>query len=65
MQSLSSKTARIHRGLIDRIRGLERLYQTKVTDGHRIVYGQGPTREASEQSAQRNWAAKFDLETES
>jgi ubiquinone biosynthesis protein UbiJ len=36
-----------------------------VTDGYRIVYGRGKTREEAEQSAQRNWAAKFGPETES
>jgi hypothetical protein len=65
MQTLTSRTARIHRGLIYRSRGFERLYQTKVTDGDRIVYGRGPTREVSEQSAQRNWDAKFGRESES
>ena len=65
MQTLSSRTARIPRQLIDRLRGLERLYETKLTDGFRIVYGRGQTREASEQSAQRNWAAKFGPGTES
>jgi hypothetical protein len=64
MQPLSSRTARIHRQLIDRLRGLERLYETKLTDGYRIVYGRGQTREEAEQSAQRNWAAKVGPETE-
>ena len=64
MQPLSSRTARIHRQLIDRLRGLERLYETKLTDGYRIVFGRGQTREEAEQSAQRNWAAKVGPETE-
>jgi hypothetical protein len=65
MQTLSSRTARIHRQLIDRLRGMERLYETKLTDGYRSAFGRGQTREASEQSAQRTWDAKFGPETES
>jgi hypothetical protein len=29
------------------------------TDGERVAYGRGPTREASQQSAKRNWDGKF------
>ena len=34
MPELVSRTVRIRRGLVDRLRGFERLYETKVTDGY-------------------------------
>jgi hypothetical protein len=59
MRELEFRTSRIRRGWLDRLKGFDRLYETKVTDGERVAYGRGPTREASEQSAQRNWEAKY------
>jgi hypothetical protein len=59
MSELVWRTVRIRRGWVDRLRGFDRLYKTKVTDGQRVIYGRGPTRAASEQSARRNWEAKF------
>jgi hypothetical protein len=59
MTELVSRTARIHRGWLDRLKGFDRLYETEVTDGERIAYGRGPTRATSEQSARRNWEAKY------
>ena len=64
MQTLWFRTARIHRGLIDRLR-VKRLYETKVTDGYRSACGRGPTRDVSEKSARRNWTGKFGPEIES
>ena len=64
MRELDLRTSRIRRGWLDRLKGYDRLYETKVTDGERAAYGKGPTREASEQAALRNWNAKFhDLDT--
>ena len=64
MRELDLRTSRIRRGWLDRLKGYDRLYGTKVTDGKRAAYGKGPTREASEQAALRNWNAKFhDLDT--
>jgi hypothetical protein len=59
MSDLVSRTARIRRGWLDRLKGFDRLYETEVTDGERIAYGRGPTRETSEQSARRNWEFKY------
>ena len=48
----------------ERLKGYDRLYETKVTDGERAAYGRGASREASEQAALRNWNAKSrDLDT--
>jgi hypothetical protein len=51
MRQLEFKTSRVRRGWIDRLKGYDRLYETKVTDGERAAYGRGPSREASEQAA--------------
>ena len=64
MRELEVRTARIRRGWIDRLKGHARLYETKVTDGERAAYGRGPSREASEHAALRNWNNRFnDLDT--
>jgi hypothetical protein len=59
MPELVSRTVRIRRGWLDRLRGFERLYETKVTDGQSVTYGRGGTRESSEQAALRKWDAQF------
>jgi hypothetical protein len=59
MRELDLRTSRIRRGWLDRLKGYDRLYETKVTDGERAAYGRGASREASEQAALRNWNAKF------
>ena len=59
MPELISRTVRIRRGWLDRLRGFERLYETKVTDGQSVTYGRGGTRESSEQAALRKWDAQF------
>jgi hypothetical protein len=59
MRELEFRTSRVRRGWLDRLKGYDRLYETKITDGERVAYGRGPSREASEQAAQRNWTAKF------
>ena len=65
MRELVQKTRRIRRGWLDRLRGYDRLYETEITYGHHTAYGRGPTSEASQKSAQRNWDAEFGPETES
>ena len=64
MPELVSRTVRIRRGWLDRLRGFERLYETKVTDGQSVTYGRGATREFSEQAALRKWDAQFGHATE-
>jgi hypothetical protein len=64
MRELMQKTRRIRRGWLDRLKGYDRLYETELTDGQHTAHGRGPTREASQKSAQRNWEAKFDREPE-
>jgi hypothetical protein len=64
MRELEVRTSRLRRGWLDRLKGYDRLYETKVTDGERAAYGRGASREASEQAALRNWNAKSrDLDT--
>jgi hypothetical protein len=63
-RELEFRTCRVRRGWLDRVKGYDRLYETKLTDGERAAYGRGPSREASEEAALRNWNAKFrDLDT--
>jgi hypothetical protein len=47
MRELEVRTSRVRRGWIDRLKGYDRLYETKLTDGERAAYGRGPSREAS------------------
>ena len=64
MRELELRTLRVWRSLLERQRGYDRVYETKVTDGERAAYGRGASREASEQVALRNWNAKSrDLDT--
>ena len=64
MRELELRTSRVRRSLLERLRGYDRVYETKVTDGERAAYGRGASREASEQAALRNWNAKSrDLDT--
>jgi|SRR4249919_913157 len=65
MRESMQKTRRIRRGWLDRLRGYDRLYETELTDGQHTAYGRGPTSEASQKSAPRNWEAKFGQEPES
>jgi len=65
MRELMQKTQRIRRGWLDRLRGYDRLYETELTDGQRIAYGRGPTSDASQKAAQRNWEAKFGQQPDS
>ena len=64
MRELELRTSRVRRNWLDRLRGYDRVYETKVTDGKQEAYGRGASREASEQAALRNWNAKSrDLDT--
>jgi hypothetical protein len=53
MPELVSRTVRIWRGWVERLRGFDRVYQTNVTDGYRVATGRGATSYASGQAAQR------------
>ena len=64
MPELARRTARIRRGWLDRLKGFDHLYQTEVTDGHRVATGRGTTPYASECAAQRLWNTKFGQATE-
>jgi hypothetical protein len=59
MRQLVAQTARIRRGWLDRLKGLDRVYETKVTDGYREATGKGATPDASDRSAHRVWVTKF------
>jgi hypothetical protein len=59
MTELVSRTVRLRRGWLERLRGWDRLYETKITDGQRLIYGKGATRDASEHAARRKWEATF------
>ena len=64
MRELELRTLRVRRSWLERLRGYDRVYETKITDGERAAYGRGASREASEQAALRNWNANSrDLNT--
>ena len=50
MRELELRTLRVRRSWLERLRGYDRVYETKVTDGEQEAYGRGPSREASEQA---------------
>ena len=39
MRELELRTLRVRRSLLERLRGYDRVYETKVTDGERAAYG--------------------------
>ena len=47
MPELMSRTIRIRRGWLDRLRGFAHLYETKLTDGYRVAIGRA--------TCHRNW----------
>jgi hypothetical protein len=59
MADLLFKTWRVHRNLIERLRGLDKVYQTEISDGERTVSGRGQTKRESQVAARRNWIAQF------
>jgi hypothetical protein len=64
MPELVSRTARVRRGLVHRLRGFERLFETRVTDGWREAIGRGTTPHASQHAAHRLWETKVGRGTE-
>jgi len=59
MDDLTYKTWRARRNVFERIKGYEKMYQTKITDGERTAYGRGATRRESLVEAERNWLRQF------
>lgn len=60
MTELTAKTWRAHRNLLERLKGYEKIYETKLTDGEKTAYGRGRTREESRRKAERNWLEQLD-----
>lgn len=59
MTEVVFKTWRAHRNLVERLRGLDKVYETEISDGERSARGRGETRKESQVAAQRNWIAQF------
>ena len=57
-------TSRAHRTWAEKLMLWQRAYQTKICDGHHEVVGRGPTREAAQEAAERQWVAKAQREYE-
>jgi hypothetical protein len=49
------ETTRVHRTLADKLKLWRRAYITKIWDEHRTAIGRGPTRETSQEAAERRW----------
>jgi hypothetical protein len=60
MTELTAKTWRAHRNLLERLKGYEKMYETKLSDGEKTVRGRGRTREESIREAERNWLRQFE-----
>ena len=50
------ETRRVRRTWREKLSLWRRAYETTVSDGPREVIGRGPTREASQEDAERQWA---------
>ena len=50
------ETRRVRRTWLEKLSQWGRANETKVSDGPREVIGRGPTREASQEDAERQWA---------
>ena len=50
------ETRRAHRTWREKLLLWARAYETKISDGPREVIGRGPTHEASQEDAERQWA---------
>lgn len=59
MSELIAKTWRAHRNLVERLKGYEKIYETKITDGKKSAQGRDPTRQESIREAERNWLRQF------
>jgi hypothetical protein len=64
MPELGSRTVRIRRGFVDRLKGFKRLYETRVTDGYREAIGRGTTPHASQYAAHKIWKNNVGWQTE-
>ena len=60
MTEFTAKTWRAHRNLLERLKGYEKIYETKLTDGEKTTHGRGRTREESMREAERIWLEQFD-----
>jgi hypothetical protein len=60
MTELTCKTWRAHRNFLERLKGYEKIYETKLTDGERTACGRGRTREESVREGERNWLRQHD-----
>ncbi len=60
MTELTCKTWRAHRNFLERLKGYEKIYETKFTDGERTARGRGRTRQESLREAERNWLRQHD-----
>jgi hypothetical protein len=49
------ETSRVHRTWADKLKLWRRAFETKIWDGQREVIGRGPTGEASQEAAERQW----------
>ena len=56
------RTTRIRRTFLDRISLWKRAYETKVFDARHQSVGRGPTPEASEEAALRQWVTDVELQ---
>jgi hypothetical protein len=60
MAEITAKTWRAHRNFLERLKGYEKIYETKISDGERAAHGRGPTRQESVREAERNWLRQFE-----
>jgi hypothetical protein len=58
-QQLQLRTYRVRRTVLERLIGIERAFETKISDGHRDVYGRGSTPESSQALAEKKWSAIY------
>ena len=59
MTEVVFRTWRAHRHLFERLRGLDKVYETEISDGEHIARDRGETRQSSQLAAQRNWIAQY------
>ena len=57
-------TSRTHRTWAEKLMLWQRAYQTKICDELHEVVGRGPTREAAQEAAERQWVAEWQREYE-
>ena len=64
MPELVSRTVRIRRGWLDRLRGFAHVYETKLTDGYRAAVGRATCPYTSQYHAHRLWKLRAGEVTE-